>query len=240
MVDPGRCDFRDALVAIAFVNNGIEKMKLDSEQLYEKSIGMSNAKMAELLSSYKRRKPHDKRLETAAGYTEFQSEFGPGFIQCGYEKYEPKNNLVNIGFKISDYIEKEKYQGAFISAAESLSLVWLNGKNNNELKTILRNSSGTIFVRAYPKEEFCQKWTSQMFLLYLIECKNQKDAQRLVEIGNASKSKSHSKIVTAVDDIFCILITRSTAIGVDSFEDSKSIERFKEPLEKLIKENKNA
>jgi hypothetical protein len=40
-------------------------------------------------------------------------------------------------------------------------------------------------------------------------------------------------------EVFCILITRSTTIGVEDFENAESIQRFKEPLLKLIKENKS-
>ncbi len=78
-----------------------------------------------------------------------------------------------------------------------------------------------------------------MFLLYLIECENQTDAKRILEIANESESKNHSKIMLSDDEVFCILITRSTTVGVDDFENAESIQRFKEPLLKLIKENKS-
>lgn len=239
MVDPERCDFRDALVAMAFVNHGIKKAGLNSKELYSRAVKFANPKMAELLNGFESRKEADQSLETMVGYTEIRTESGIGFVQYGYEKFEPSRNLFLIGFKISEFVESEKYQGASITVAESLPLIWVNGENNSELKIILNRSSGTVSVSASPKEEWCTDWISQMFLLYLIECENQADANRIVEIANQSESRNHSKIVLNVGNVFCILITRATAVGVEAFEDDKSIERFKEPLEQLIKESKN-
>ncbi|MFT6166308.1 MAG: hypothetical protein ACJASF_000994, partial [Vicingaceae bacterium] len=120
-----------------------------------------------------------------------------------------------------------------------LPLIWVDGEDNSELKEILNRSLGTVSLRAYPKEDLCEDWISQMFLLFIIECKNQTDANRVFEIANDSKSKNHSKIILRDGELFCILITRSTTVGVDDFENAESIQRFKEPLLKLIKENKS-
>jgi hypothetical protein len=239
MVDPERCDYRDALVAMAFVNHGIQKSTLNRSELYNGAAKLANPKMAELLSGFEARKQEDQSIENMAGYTEIQTESGVGFVWYGYEEFHPKVNLSEIGFKICEFIENEKYHGASISVGESLPLIWVDGEDNSELKEILNRSLGTVSVSAHPKEDFCEDWISQMFLLYLIECENQNDANRVVEIAKESKSKNHSKIMLSDGEVFCILITRSTTIGVEDFENAESIQRFKEPLLKLIKENKS-
>jgi len=239
MVDPERCDYRDALVAMAFANHGIQKLSLNKNDWYKKASKLANPKMAELLIGFETRNIDDQSIENMAGYTEIQTESGIGFVQYGYEEFQPKINLSEIGFKISEFIENEKYQGASISVGESLPLIWVDGEDNSELKEILNRSLGTVSVRAYPKEELCSDWISQMFLLYLIECENQVDANRVVEITKESKSKNHSKIMLSDGEVFCILITRSTTVGVEDFENAESIQRFKEPLLELIKENKS-
>lgn len=239
MVDPERCDYRDALVSMAFANHGIQKSTLNRSELYNKAAKFANPKMAELLIGFEARKVEDQSIENMAGYTEILTESGIGFVQFGYGKFQPKVNLSAIGFKISEFIENEKYQSASISVGESLPLIWVDREDNSELKEILNRSLGTVSVRAYPKEELCADWISQMFLLYLIECKTPTDANRIVEIANQSESKNHSKILLNEEELFCILITRSTTVGVDDFENAESIQRFKEPLLKLIKENKS-
>lgn len=239
MVDPERCDYRDALVAMAFANHGILKSLLNRSDLFNEAAKFANPKMAELLIGFEARNTDDQSVENMAGFTEIQTESGIGFVQYGYEEFHPKVNLSEIGFKISEFIESEKYQGASISVGESLPLIWVDGEDNSELKEILNRSLGTVSLRAYPKEELCRDWISQMFLLYLIEFENQNDAKRVVEIAKISKSNNHSKIILSDDEVFCILITRSTTIGVDDFENEESIQRFKEPLLELIKENKS-
>ena len=239
MVDPERCDYRDALVAMAFANHGILKSSLDRSDLYNEAAKLANPKMAELLIGFEARNIDDQSIENMAGYTEIQTKNGIGFVQYGYEEFHPKVNLSEIGFKISEFIENEKYQGASISVGESLPLIWVDGQDNSELKEILNRSLGTVSLRSYPKEELCEDWISQMFLLYLIECKTPTDANRIVEIANQSETKNHSKILLNEEELFCILITRSTTVGVDDFENAVSIQRFNEPLLKLIKENKS-
>lgn len=239
MIDPERCDYRDALVAMAFANHGINRSALNTKELFHRAAKFANPKMAELLSGFEARKEENKSIENMAGYTEIQTESGIGFVQYGYEKFEPISNISEIGFEISEFVENEKYQDAAISIGESLPLIWVDGDDNSELKNILNRTLGTVSVRAYPKEELCKDWISQMLLLYLIECKTPVDANRIIEITQQSKSKNHSKIALNVGEVVCILITRSTTVGVDDFENAESIQRFKEPLLKLIKENKS-
>ncbi len=153
MVDPERCDYRDALVAMAFANHGIQKSTLNRRELYNKAAKLANPKMAELLIGFEARKVEDQSIENMAGYTQILTGSGIGFVQYGYEEFQPTINLSEIGFKISEFIENEKYQGASISVGESLPLIWVDGEDNSELKEILNRSLGTVSVRAYPKEE---------------------------------------------------------------------------------------
>lgn len=107
MVDPERCDYRDALVAMAFASHGIQKSSLNRSDLYNKAVKLANPKMAELLIGFEARNIDDQSIENMAGYTEIQTESGIGFVQYGYEEFHPKVNLSKIGFKFSEFIENE-------------------------------------------------------------------------------------------------------------------------------------
>ena len=89
MVDPERCDYRDALVAMAFANYGIQKSNLNRSELDNNSAKLANPKMAELLIGFEARNLEDQSIENMAGYTEILTESGIGFVQYGYEKFEP-------------------------------------------------------------------------------------------------------------------------------------------------------
>lgn len=234
MIELKRCDHREVLFAVAFANHGIKKTGLNAEKLYKQAITIAEPKMAELLIGFESQEEEEKSLEMMAGYTEIQSTQGIGFVECGYHTYTPKINLVDIGLQIAVFIEAEKYQATSVSVAKDPPLSWVD---NNELKNILKRTLGTASVNAYLKEELCKDWIWQNFHLYLTECKNQDDAQNIVDIANQSESKGFYKMVMSVDEVFCILITRSTALGVNTFEDAESIKRFRKPLEQLIKEN---
>jgi len=238
MVEPERCDYRDAVIAFALVNYGIVKMNLDFEKLLQKSILNSSPMMGQLLLQYKGTGSKGKSLEARAGYAEFHSKYGPGFIHWLYADYKPKNNLANIGLEISEFIAKDKYQRGILTAAAKLPLVYFNGKNNLELKSILERSMGTLSISSHPKENICKTPIYQMFLLCLVECENPKDAENLTQAVNSSPNKGHCKIAAAVEEICWVLITRSAKVGVDPFEDSESIKRFNEPFSRTIKQNR--
>ena len=236
MVDAERCDFRDALVSIAFVNHGIEKLQLDIDKLYDEAIIISNSRMKELLSSFKERKAKDKAIETMAGYTEYQFENGIGFIRCGYETYKPKRDLPTIAFSIGKEIGKDKYHIAEdVSIAESLPIVWIEGQNENQIKKLLNQSLGTVRLTAYLREEFTKDWMSQMFLFHLVEFEDANKASLFKNLLGDERKETIARIFGSVENIFYILISRSTTMGIEDYETNESLQRFKEVIEREIR-----
>jgi len=236
MVDAERCDFRDALVSIAFVNHGIEKLHLNADKLYEEAIKNSNPRMKELLSSFEERKAKDKAIETMAGYTEYQFENGIGFVRCGYEAYNPKSDLPTIAFSIGKVIGKDKYHIAEdVSIAESLPMVWIEGQSENQIKELLNQSMGTVRLNAYLREEFTKDWVSQMFLFHLVEFEDANKANQFKNLLGEEGKETFARIFGSVENIFYILISRSTTIGIEDYETNESLQRFKEIIERELK-----
>jgi hypothetical protein len=237
MVDVERCDYRDALVSLSFLNHGLEKMNMNSDELYRESINHANDKMGELISSFQKRKPNDKAIEAMAGYTEYKFKEGIGFVSCGYSKYFPIHDLPFIALEISDYLMHDKYLRGQITIAESLSLYWVDSENDETVQKSLNQSIGTVSLNSNPNEEFVKDNMTQMLLLYIVEFKTKEEANSFLKlIGNVESSK-FARIINVVDEIFYILIERSIKEGVEDFESNESLLRFKEPLEKIIRKN---
>jgi len=239
MVEVERCDYRDALVSIAFLNHGIERIKLNADELYEEAINLANPRMKELLSSFKELDPKSKKIETMAGFTEYQFESGIGFIPCGYEKYNPQRDLPSIAFTIGKEIEKDKYQAADISIAQELPIVWIKGKSEDDVKRVLNQSLGTVSLQAYIREEFTKDWVSQMFLFYLVEFENENKATEFKKLLGEEGTDKFARMFGSVENIFYILISRSTTVGVEDYETNESLQRLRELIERKIREEKS-
>jgi len=239
MVDAERCDYRDILVAIGFVNHGLEKLQLDTYRLYSEAIKYANPRMKELLSAYQKRKAKDKAIEPMAGYTEYQFENGVGFIRCGYQEYNAKRDLPEIAFSIGTGIGNDEYR-IFndVVIAESLPLVWIKGQNEKNIKELLKQSKGTVKLNKLLKEK-TKDWMSQMFLLHLVEFEDEIKADQFMNLLGKEGIDKVARIFGAVQNIFYILVSRSTTIGIEDYETNESLQRFREIIEREIKNEKS-
>lgn len=236
MIDVDRCDYRDALVSLSFLNHGMNKMNINSDVLYQESIKLASKKMGELISSFQKRKPNDKTIEAMTGYTEYKFKEGIGFVSCGYSEYLPIHDLPSIALEISEYLMQDKYLRGQITIAESLSLYWVDSETDETVQKSLNQSIGTVSLNSNPKEEFTKDNMSQMLLLFIVEFKTKEEANSFLKLIETEESK-FARIYNAVDEIFYILIERSIKEGAEDFESTESLLRFKEPMEKIIRKN---
>lgn len=239
MINAERCDYRDVLVAIGFVNHGLEKLQLDTYKLYSEAIKYANPRMKELLSAFQKRKAKDKAIEPMAGYTEYQFENGVGFIRCGYQEYNAKMDLPKIAFSIGTGIGNDEYR-IFndVVIAESLPLVWIKGQNENDVQELLKQSKGTVRLNKLLKEE-TKDWMSQMFLLHLIEFEDEIKVDKLITLLGKEGNDKFARIFGAEQNIFYLLVSRSTTIGIEDYETNQSLQRFRELIEREIKNEKS-
>ena len=161
---------------------------------------------------------------------------GIGFIRCGYEEYNPKRDLTKIAFSIGKEIGKDKYHAAKdVSIAESLPIVWIEGQNENKIKELLNQSLGTVRLNAYLREEFTKDWMSQMFLFHLIEFEDENKAIQFKSLLGEEGKEKFARMFGSVENIFYILISRSTTMGIEDYETNESLQRFREIIESEIK-----
>ncbi len=234
MIDKERCDFRDVIVALGFVNHGLNKIEVAVDALYEEAIQLAAPPMGELIRGFHQKNPSAKSIEKISGYTPYDYEEGIGFIRYGYATRMSKLNLPAIAFAIGKHIETDKYGHVDITVGENMPPIWVGGDKDEHIQAALNKAMTTVSLHAYSREEFVEDWLSQMFLLYLVEFKQTEEANSLMKMIGREKFDKAARVFGVVDKVFYILIQRSTKMGEKDFETYESLQRFRGPIELLI------
>jgi hypothetical protein len=237
MIETERCDYRDVLVTLSFLNYGLKKLNLNASTVFKEAIQLSEENTRKLINEFAERPPNNKSLETMGGYTAIETANGISFIQTNYEKYNPEKNLAKILFDISDYISGDKYFKGQITVGEKVASIWLGADNDNRIEEVISKASGCATLSTDLRNEFHPKSDVQMLLIYLAEFKDNKSLKVLTEQVNANVPTTFSRLSFVEDDVFCVVIQRAIMVDVDEFETNKSLKRFELPLRELIRKN---
>lgn len=240
MVDAERCDYRDALVSIAFLNHGIEKLQLDTDKLYDVAITKSSQRMKKLLTSFKERNVSNKAIETMAGYTEYEFEEGPGFITHWANKFEPVHNLAKISFAISSYFASDKYLTGEVSVGSEIRYYWFDKKDSEKRSKIISITNGTSHLTSSLKKELSKNSDYLSLGLYLIEFKRIEESKLFIETLSSLKKLDKVVLFNNIDEIVYVLSSRYSMHGLTEYENNASLNRFQKPIESIIRTHINS
>jgi len=238
MIDLHRCDYRDILVTLGFLNFGLHKLTLDQQSIVQETVRLSDHDTKELIEEFFNRNEKNRRIEEMAGYTAIETSKGVSFIGTGYKKYSPKYNLASILFEISNFIYRDKYQKGRISIREDVPLVWLGAENNKVVTKTLMTTTGTAYISSDLRQEFSPQSDMQLLLVYLSELNDDKNQKLILEHLNDTPPTTFKRIAFFQDNILCVIVQRATMVGLDDFESQESLKKFEKPFRDLIQQNK--
>ena len=81
MIETERCDYRDVIMALSFLNFGIIKLNLNETKMFYDAAILSEAATANLIRQFSERNTKDKSLEEVAGYKSVETTNGIAFIE---------------------------------------------------------------------------------------------------------------------------------------------------------------
>ena len=81
MIETERCDYRDVLVALSFLNFGIIKLNLNETKMFRDAAILSEATTAKLIRQFSERSTKNKSLEEVADYKAVETTNGIAFIE---------------------------------------------------------------------------------------------------------------------------------------------------------------
>lgn len=237
IIESERCDYRDVIVTLSFLNFGLEKLNINSQAIFDEAMRLSEENTGKLIKEFSALSNKQNNLETMGGYTEIETPYGISFIQTNYENYNPEKNLAKILFDISDYIFNDKYRKGTITIGEEIAPIWLSADNNKKIEKIISNATGCASLSTELKNEFHPKSDAQMLLMYLAEFKDDESLQFLNEHVNTNMPTTFSRLSFVEGNIFCVAVQRAIMADVDDFETNKSLKRFESQIKEIIKKN---
>jgi hypothetical protein len=238
MIDAERCDYRDVLVTLSFLNHGLQKLNLVQDSIVQKTVGFSDGKTKKLTEDFFQRSENNRRIEETAGYTAIETSKGISFIETGYEKYTPKHNLAKSLLDISDYVYSDKYLKGEVAIGENIPSIWLSAENDSKIEKALSGTSGTAKLSTQLRNNFSPKSGMQMLLIYLSEFNDNKSQQILLEQLDKTSPTAFKRINFVQDNILCVIVQRATMVNLEDFESQESLKRFEKPIRELIQKIK--
>ena len=237
MIDAERCDYRDILVTLSFLNYGLQKLNLEQSSIVQEATKLSDGKTKKLTEEFFKRSEKERRLEEMAGYTAIETSKGISFIETNYEKYNPKHNLAKILFDISDYVYSDKYLKGQIAIGQDIPLIWLSAENDTKIEKALTGTTGTATLSTELRKDFSPQSDMQMLIIYLSELNDGKSQQILLEQLSKTSPTTFKRISFVQDNIICVIVQRATMVDLEDFESQESLKRFEKPIRGLIQKS---
>ena len=238
MIDAERCDYRDVLVTLSFLNYGLQKLNIEQNSIVQETVKLSDGKTKKLTEEFFQRSEKNGSIEEMAGYTAIETSKGISFIETSYEKYTPKHNLAKILFDISDYVYSDKYLKGQVAIGEGIPSIWLSAENDSKIEKALAETSGTATLSTQLRNDFSPKSDMQMLLIYLSEFNDGKSQQILLEQLGKTSPTTFKRISFVQDNILCVMVQRATMVDLADFESQESLRRFEKPIRELIQKSK--
>lgn len=234
MIDAERCDYRDILVTLSFLDYGLQKLNVTQNSIVPEAVKLCDGKTKKLTQDFFQLGEKNRRIEETAGYTAVETSRGISFIETGYEKYNPKCNLSKILFDISEYVYDDQYQKGRVAIRQDIPLIWLSAENDKKIVKALSGIAGTATLRTELRNDFSPQSGMQMLLIFLSEFNDDEAQQMLLQQVNKTSPKTFKRLSFAQDNIFCLVIQRATMVGLKEFESQESLKRFEKPIRELI------
>ena len=238
MIDAKRCDYRDLLVTLSFLNYGLQKLNLAQNSIIQETVKLSDGKTKKLIEEFFQSNEKSRRIEEMAGYTAIETGKGISFIETSYKKYNPKYNLAKILFEISDYVYSDKYLKGQVAIGEEIPLVWLSAENDNKIEKALTKTTGTAKLSTDLRKDFSPNSDMQMLLIYLIEFNDDKSQKIVLEQLGKTSPTTFKRISVVQDNLLCVIVQRATMVDLEDFESQQSLMRLEKPIRELMQKNK--
>jgi hypothetical protein len=237
MIERERVDFRDILCCLGLLHHSANRAGGDADIMFRNAAALAEPEVAECFLNFLQQDAGYRDLRSSWGYDEVQTEDGMGFIGWGFKDYRPTIDLKATIVEISEGIASDSYQPAQIAVASDLPDVWIGAQSNPKAQRLLSSIRAVATLNASLRPDKYADHASQQFTVFLVEAENEKDAQALCQLAEATQSPAHSTLALAQGKLFCLVIARSFMLGVDTFETDESLSRFSNGLTEVLEKH---
>jgi hypothetical protein len=229
MIDAARVDERDLPLTLSLIHHAAERLELRTLQLFDTAAALAEPRTSEIIRSFVRQPPVDKNIQSSWGYQEIQSKARTGFVQRGFDAYEPTQDLLGVALAIRDAIARDRYQGD-VTLATELPSVWFPKAARQGAESILARTVAAASVDGSLHPDAHERADAQSLLIFIVEARTEQDAASLHTLAASGPPDEPATITLHKDRLFALIVARSFEVGVPSYETRESIKRFEGPL----------
>ncbi len=235
MIDSGRVDYRDVLVALSLLHHAARRIGIDAALMFRQKAALCRPDTAIVVTGYLDRSDREKDIRLSWGYDEVQTSSGVGLIGCGFERYEPTYDMKAIVIEIADYLATDKYLPSSVEVATVLPPVWLQNADRAALDQAMKSIRAVAQVTGSLRPEESPNHNFQHFIVFLAELATEAAAQHLLEIARQKNPSGYCMIPLAEGRLFLLIIARSFAQGIEPFETQQTMRRFAQPMIDILR-----
>lgn len=229
LIDLERIDWRDAAVAAGLLAYAGQRTGAPIHSLVSEVSRRCQSAMTEVLTRHSSTPTNGLAV---GGYREISTSAGVGLAQDYGHRYEPTVDLVSIAEGIVMVVEADHYRVDHITTGSDLPVVWLPAAN--AATTRARNRiRGCLSVSARPTSDN-HAMAQQMFAVWLAEAASPIEASTIAAAAVPKAGSGIAILGLASGPVCAVMVARSVVKEVPPVEDSKSLERFRLPLQRLI------
>jgi len=234
MIDLNRVDYRDVISSINLLHHVANRIEINDDNLLTDIADLSGKGVADLMFQFSRQPKKDKDIRISAGYMEIETPKGIGFVHCYNNPYHPTYKIDLIIQEISDLLAADQYPNSDIAVASDIPTFWLKAGNNRVLNKALGNVKAVVSVSANLQPQANTKNDYQMLIVFLAELSESAYAKSLCRIAETSRPSTFCIHGVVVESLFCMIVARSLAQGVEPFETTEGLKRFMLPISEIL------
>jgi hypothetical protein len=227
MIDETRVDWRDVQWAAGLLEHTI--LRGGVRNLLSDELSVLSRSAAELLKGMS----ESSRL-SEWGYSEIKTEKGVGFIQHGFETFEPTIDLTEVALQLSASLTSDRYV-ASVEIATSIPEIWFPKEKRSDITPILDRCLGAAKVSGTLRK-MCDARGPQMFVEWVAQMPEPEDCEYLVEaIGAGTSLSGRYAVGVSEHTLFTLLVAGSAQEGIEPFETSSSLRELANQARSILK-----
>lgn len=235
-IEPNRIDFRDALLALSLLHHAGRKIAANPTDLFGKAASLAEPRMSELILGFLMRSEDGRDIQKSWGYTEVETNAGPGFIGWGLESYQPTYPLDQIGLALAELMKRDKYQPTSVTLASALPAVWLASVDDRLLKDALASVRAAVTISGNLRPQAGPDHRHNILIFFLVELGDETNAGSLLQLARNKRTQVTDFVLigASVERLFCLAVARSFVADEPSFETPTSIQRFSAGISEVL------
>ena len=231
-LDTTKTDFRDMLVALAFLHHAGVREGADVGQDFQRAASLSDQKTSKLIMDFLGRPASGKDLRSAWGHDEVTTESGTGLIGwglLGVGTFHPTYDFKRLALDVADVIAHDRYQPNMVTVAQRVSPIWFRKPLGSLALLMVRASAGIFGVLRpglFPNQE------RQNISVCLVESISALNSVALVQLVKRPIERIALKVCHG--RLFGIVLASGPIYDDGLYETPDSINRLAEPLKRAL------